>query len=38
MGRIVKIGLVSVEYQRSLLVHNIPIYFKNNVMKKTKVR
>ena len=35
MGRIFKIGLLSLEWQWRLLALNIPIFFKEN-MKKTK--
>ena len=39
MDRIFKIGLLSLEWQWRLLALNIiPIFFKNNVMKKTKIR
>ena len=40
MGRILKIGLLILEWQWGLLaLFNIPIFFKNNVMKtKTKIR
>ena len=39
MDRISKIGLLSLEWNWGLLALNIsPIFFKNNVMKKTKIR
>ena len=39
MDRISKIGLMSLEWNWGLLALNIsPIFFKNNVMKKTKIR
>ena len=39
MDRILKIGLLSLEWHWGLLARNIiPIFFKNNVMKKTKMR
>ena len=31
-------GLLSLEWQWGLLAFNIPILFKDNVMKKTKIR
>ena len=38
MDRIYKIGLLSLEWNWGLLTLNIsPIFFKNNVMKKTKI-
>ena len=38
MNRIFKIGLLSLEWQLGLLALNIiPIFFQNNVMKKTKI-
>ena len=36
MGRISKISLLSLEWRGGLLALNISIFFKNNVMKKTK--
>ena len=39
MARIFKIGLLSLEWQwKSLAFIIIPIFFKNNVMKKTNIR
>ena len=39
MDRIFKIGLLSLEWQWGLLaLIIIPIFFKNNIMKKTKIR
>ena len=39
MDWIFKIGLLSLEWQWGLLALNIvPIFFKNSVMKKTKIR
>ena len=38
MDRIFKVGLLSLEWQWGLLALNIiPIFFKNNVMKKTEI-
>ena len=37
MSRVFKIGFGSLEWLWSLLALNIPIFFKNNAMKKTKI-
>ena len=38
MSRILKVGLLSLEWQWGLFALNILMFFKNNVMKKTKIR